>query len=157
MHEKEDETMAMKVKPLHDRILVQRIEEKEQKRGSIIIPDTAKEKPMEGKVIAVGAGRLEKDGKRIPLEVKVGDRVLFTSYAGEQFDAIDPVRLPAFARLDRDPVPVPADAGDVVARREDHQALEVTGSQSEVGLAPFRHDLVEAELGLAVEPGKNGQ
>jgi chaperonin GroES len=74
----------MKVKPLHDRILVQRIEEKEQKRGSIIIPDTAKEKPMEGKVIAVGAGRLEKDGKRIPLEVKVGDRVLFGKYAGTE-------------------------------------------------------------------------
>ena len=74
----------MKVKPLHDRILVQRIEEKEQKRGSIIIPDTAKEKPMEGKVIAVGAGRLEKDGKRIPLEVKAGDRVLFGKYAGTE-------------------------------------------------------------------------
>ncbi|HEX5045208.1 MAG TPA: co-chaperone GroES [Candidatus Polarisedimenticolaceae bacterium] len=79
----------MKVKPLHDRILVQRIEEKEQKRGSIIIPDTAKEKPMEGKVIAVGAGRLEKDGKRIPLEVKVGDRVLFGKYAGTEIKIDD--------------------------------------------------------------------
>ncbi len=75
----------MKVKPLHDRILVKRIEEKEQKRGNIIIPDTAKEKPMEGKVIAVGAGRLEKEGgKRVPLEVKVGDRVLFGKYAGTE-------------------------------------------------------------------------
>jgi chaperonin GroES len=81
--------MAMKVKPLHDRILVQRIEEKEQKRGSIIIPDTAKEKPMEGKVIAVGTGRLEKDGKRIPLEVKVGDRVLFGKYAGTEIKIDD--------------------------------------------------------------------
>ena len=81
--------MAMKVKPLHDRILVQRIEEKEQKRGSIIIPDTAKEKPMEGKVIAAGAGRLEKDGKRIPLEVKVGDRVLFGKYAGTEIKIDD--------------------------------------------------------------------
>ena len=82
--------MAMKVKPLYDRILVQRIEEKEQKRGSIIIPDTAKEKPMEGKVIAVGAGRLEKDGsKRIPLEVKVGDRVLFGKYAGTEIKIDD--------------------------------------------------------------------
>jgi chaperonin GroES len=81
--------MAMKVKPLHDRILVQRIEEKEQKRGSIIIPDTAKEKPMEGKVIAAGTGRLEKDGKRIPLEVKVGDRVLFGKYAGTEIKIDD--------------------------------------------------------------------
>ena len=79
----------MKVKPLHDRILVQRIEEKEQKRGSIIIPDTAKEKPMEGKVMAVGTGRLEKDGKRIPLEVKVGDRVLFGKYAGTEIKIDD--------------------------------------------------------------------
>ncbi len=79
----------MKVKPLHDRILVQRIEEKEQKRGSIIIPDTAKEKPMEWKVIAVGAGRLEKDGKRIPLEVKAGDRVLFGKYAGTEIKIDD--------------------------------------------------------------------
>ena len=79
----------MKVKPLYDRILVQRVEEKEQKRGSIIIPDTAKEKPMEGKVIAVGAGRLEKDGKRTPLEVKVGDRVLFGKYAGTEIKIDD--------------------------------------------------------------------
>jgi len=73
----------MKVKPLHDRILVRRIEEKEQKKGGIIIPDTAKEKPMEGKVIAVGRGRLEK-GERIPLEVKTGDRVLIGKYAGTE-------------------------------------------------------------------------
>jgi len=64
----------MKVKPLYDRILIKRIEEKEQKKGSIIIPDTAKEKPMEGKVIAVGAGAVNKEGKRTPLDVKVGDR-----------------------------------------------------------------------------------
>jgi chaperonin GroES len=74
----------MKVQPLHDRILVRRVEEKEQKRGEIIIPDTAKEKPMEGKVIAVGTGRIEKDGTRIPLEIKVGDRVLFGRYAGTE-------------------------------------------------------------------------
>jgi chaperonin GroES len=74
----------MKVKPLHDRILIKRIETKEQKKGGIIIPDTAKEKPMEGKVIAVGSGRLEKDGKRVPLEVKVGDTVLFGKYAGTE-------------------------------------------------------------------------
>ena len=74
----------MKIKPLYDRILVKRIEEKEQKRGAIIIPDTAKEKPMEGKVIAVGAGALNKEGKRTPLDVKVGDRILFGKYAGTE-------------------------------------------------------------------------
>lgn len=74
----------MKVKPLYDRLIVKRIEEKEQKRGGIIIPDTAKEKPMEGKVVAVGSGRLEKDGKRAAMEVKVGDRVLFGKYAGTE-------------------------------------------------------------------------
>ncbi len=79
----------MKVKPLYDRVLVKRIEEKEQKRGNIIIPDTAKEKPMEGKVIAVGSGRVEKEGKRIPLEVKVGDRVLFGKYAGTEIKIDD--------------------------------------------------------------------
>ena len=74
----------MKVKPLNDRILVSRIEEKEQKKGGIIIPDAAKEKPMEGKVIAVGTGHVEKDGSKRPLEVKVGDRVLFGKYAGTE-------------------------------------------------------------------------
>jgi len=74
----------MKIKPLYDRILVKRVEEKEQKRGGIIIPDTAKEKPMEGKVIAVGAGSVNKEGKRTPLEVKVGDRILFGKYAGTE-------------------------------------------------------------------------
>ena len=74
----------MKMKPLYDRVLVKRVEEKEMRSGGIIIPDTAKEKPMEGKVIAVGSGRIEKDGKRTPLEVKVGDRVLFGKYAGTE-------------------------------------------------------------------------
>ena len=74
----------MKVKPLYDRVLVKRIEEKEQRRGGIIIPDTAKEKPMEGKVVAVGAGRLNKDGSRAKLELKAGDRVLFGKYAGQE-------------------------------------------------------------------------
>jgi chaperonin GroES len=78
----------MKVQPLYDRILVKRIETKEQKKGGIIIPDTAKEKPMEGKVIAVGAGRLEK-GERIPLEVKVGDTVLVGKYAGTEIKIDD--------------------------------------------------------------------
>ena len=73
----------MRVKPLRDRILVTRIEEKQETRGGIVIPDTAKEKPMEGKVIAVGTGRLEK-GKTIPLEVKAGDRVLFAKFAGTE-------------------------------------------------------------------------
>jgi len=79
----------MKVKPLYDRVLVKRIEETEQKRGGIIIPDTAKEKPMEGKVIAVGAGRVNKDGSRAKLEVKAGDRVLFGKYAGQEIKIDD--------------------------------------------------------------------
>ena len=79
----------MKVKPLYDRVLVRRIEEKEQRRGGIIIPDTAKEKPMEGKVVAVGTGRLNKDGSRAPLEVKAGDRVLFGKYAGQEIKIND--------------------------------------------------------------------
>ena len=74
----------MKVKPLYDRLIVKRIEEKEVKTGGIIIPDTAKEKPMEGKVVAVGKGRVEKDGTTIPLQVKVGDRILFGKYAGTE-------------------------------------------------------------------------
>ena len=74
----------MKLKPLQDRILVQRVEEKATTKGGIIIPDTAKEKPAEGKVIAVGAGKVADDGKRIPLEIKKGDRVLFGKYAGTE-------------------------------------------------------------------------
>ena len=72
----------MDVKPLHDRILVKRIEEKEVVKGGIIIPDTAKEKPMEGEVIAVGPGKVREDGKRSGLDVKKGDRVLFGKYSG---------------------------------------------------------------------------
>ncbi len=79
----------MKVQPLHDRILLKRVDAKQEKRGGIIIPDTAKEKPMEGKVIAVGAGRVEKDGKRIPLEVKVGDKVLVGKYSGTEIKIDD--------------------------------------------------------------------
>jgi chaperonin GroES len=74
----------MKVRPLHDRIIVERIDEGEQKVGGIIIPDTAKEKPQQGKVIAVGKGRIEKDGKITPLDVKSGDTVLFGKYAGQE-------------------------------------------------------------------------
>ncbi|MBA4366340.1 MAG: co-chaperone GroES [Desulfobacterium sp.] len=74
----------MKIKPLQDRILVQRVEEEQTTKGGIIIPDTAKEKPIEGKIIAVGSGRVGDDGKRIPLEVKVGDRVLFGKYGGTE-------------------------------------------------------------------------
>jgi chaperonin GroES len=79
----------MKMKPLYDRVLIKRIEEKEQKKGTIIIPDTAKEKRMEGKVVAVGAGAVSKEGKRTPLEVKVGDRVLFGKYAGTEIKIDD--------------------------------------------------------------------
>ena len=74
----------MKVRPLHDRLLVRRIEEKEMARGGIIIPDTAKEKPMEGKVLAVGNGRVLENGKRLALDVKVGDRILFGKYSGNE-------------------------------------------------------------------------
>ena len=74
----------MNVRPLRDRILVRRLEEAEQRVGGIIIPDTAKEKPQQGKVVAVGSGRLNEDGQLIPLDVKAGDRVLFGKYAGTE-------------------------------------------------------------------------
>ncbi len=74
----------MKVRPLHDRIIIERIDEGEQRVGGIIIPDSAKEKPMQGKVIAVGKGRIEKDGKVTPLDVKAGDTILFGKYAGQE-------------------------------------------------------------------------
>jgi len=74
----------MKVKPLHDRVLVLRIKSDEKTVGGIIIPDTAKEKPLEGKVVAVGEGRYDKDGKRIPVDLKVGDKVLFARYGGTE-------------------------------------------------------------------------
>ena len=79
----------MAFRPLHDRVLVRRVTEEEKTKGGIIIPDTAKEKPMEGKVVAVGAGRVEKDGTRIAPEVKVGDRVLFGKYAGTEIKIDD--------------------------------------------------------------------
>ncbi len=76
--------MKVKVRPLADRVLVKRIEEEEVKKGGIIIPDTAKEKPQKGEVVAVGPGRLDEKGQRIPMEVKVGDKVLFSKYAGNE-------------------------------------------------------------------------
>ena len=76
--------MAMKIRPLHDRILVKRQEEKETKKGGIIIPDSAKEKPQEGKVIAVGNGKVTDEGKKILLDVKTGDRILFGKYSGSE-------------------------------------------------------------------------
>lgn len=74
----------MKIRPLGDRIIIKRIEEEEKSKGGIIIPDTAKEKPQEGKVTAVGKGKLLDDGKLVPCEVKVGDRVLFGKYSGTE-------------------------------------------------------------------------
>ena len=74
----------MKIRPLHDRIVVERLEEKEVKNGSIIIPDTAKEKPQEGKVLAVGNGKVGDNGKKIPLDVKAGDKILFGKYSGSE-------------------------------------------------------------------------
>jgi chaperonin GroES len=72
----------MKVRPLHDRLLVRRMEEKEQVRGGIIIPDTAKEKPQEGEVLAAGNGKILENGTKVPMEVKVGDKILFGKYSG---------------------------------------------------------------------------
>ena len=79
----------MKARPLHDRVLLQRIEEKETVKGGIIIPDTAKEKPMEGLVISVGPGKIMEDGKRSPMDIKAGDRVLFAKYAGTEIKIDD--------------------------------------------------------------------
>ena len=73
-----------KVRPLHDRLLVKRIEEKETVKGGIIIPDTAKEKPQEGKVIAVGNGKILDNGTKVPLDVKAGDKILFGKYSGTE-------------------------------------------------------------------------
>jgi chaperonin GroES len=78
------ERFPMKIRPLQDRILIKRIDEEETTKGGIIIPDTAKEKPSEGKVIAVGKGKVSEDGKVHPLDVKKGDRVLFSKYAGTE-------------------------------------------------------------------------
>jgi chaperonin GroES len=74
----------MKIRPLQDRVIVKRLEEEEKTKGGIIIPDSAKEKPQEGKVIAVGKGKVTEEGKVIPLDVKVGDRILFGKYSGSE-------------------------------------------------------------------------
>ena len=76
----------MKIRPLQDRVIVKRIEEEEKSKGGIIIPDTAKEKPQEGKIVAVGKGKVGDDGKIIPLDVKVNDRVLFGKYSGSEIN-----------------------------------------------------------------------
>ncbi len=79
----------MRVKPLHDRVIVKRIEESEVIKGGIIIPDTAKEKPTEGEVVAVGSGKMQDDGKRSPMDVKAGDRILFGKYSGTEIKIDD--------------------------------------------------------------------
>ena len=79
----------MKMRPLRDRILVRRFEEKQTVKGGIIIPDTAKEKPQEGTIIAVGAGKLDEKGKRVPLDVKAGDKILFGKYSGSEIKIDD--------------------------------------------------------------------
>ena len=81
------------LRPLHDRILVKRLEDGEAKHGRIVIPDTAKEKPQEGQVIAVGLGKLDEHGKRIPMEVKVGDTILFGKYSGSEVKVADEEHL----------------------------------------------------------------
>src|SRR5205814_2746522 len=84
VHPLEGGPCGMKIRPLHDRILVERLEEQEVRKGGIIIPDTAKEKPQEGKVIAAGNGKVGDDGKKIPLDVKAGDKILFGKYSGSE-------------------------------------------------------------------------
>ena len=74
----------MKIRPLQDRVIVRRIAEEEKSKGGIIIPDTAKEKPQEGKIVAVGKGKMSDEGKLIPVEVKVGDKILFAKYSGSE-------------------------------------------------------------------------
>ena len=74
----------MKIRPLNDRVLVTRVEEEQKTAGGIIIPDTAKEKPQEGKIVATGPGKIGEDGKRMPLNVKKGDKILFSKYAGTE-------------------------------------------------------------------------
>jgi chaperonin GroES len=74
----------MKIRPLQDRILVKRLNEEEKTKGGIIIPDTAKEKPQEGRIVAIGKGKVLEDGKLLPLEVKVGDKILFSKYSGTE-------------------------------------------------------------------------
>ncbi len=81
--------MSVNVRPLHDRVLIKRVEEEEQVRGGIIIPDTAKEKPQEAKVVAVGPGKLQDDGKRQPMDVNAGDRVLVGKYSGSEIKIED--------------------------------------------------------------------
>ena len=76
----------MKIQPLHDRVIVKRVEEEGKTKGGIIIPDTAKEKPIEGIVTAVGSGKRDEGGKKVPLEVKEGDRILFSKYAGTEIN-----------------------------------------------------------------------
>lgn len=83
----------MKIKPLNDRILVKRLEEEAKTKGGIIIPDSAKEKPAQGEVVAVGDGKMNDDGKRIPLQVKKGDRILFSKYGGTEVKIDDEEHL----------------------------------------------------------------
>jgi len=82
--QKENQRMAVNLKPLGDRVLVEPVEEKETKKGGIIIPDTAKEKPTEGLVVALGTGKTDDNGKKVPFEVKKGDRVLISKYGGTE-------------------------------------------------------------------------
>jgi len=81
---KKGDGRSMKIRPLHDRVIVKRLEEEQKTKGGIIIPDTAKEKPVEGEVVAVGKGRRTEDGKIVALDVKAGDRVLFSKYGGTE-------------------------------------------------------------------------
>jgi len=81
--------MAVKIRPLGDRVVIKALPKEEVSKGGIVLPDTAKEKPQEGEIIAVGPGKLSEDGKRIAMEVKVGDRVVYSKYAGTEFKLDD--------------------------------------------------------------------
>jgi len=81
--------MAVKIEPLGDRVVIKPIPKEEVSKGGIVLPDTAKEKPQEGEIIAVGLGKLSEDGKRIAMEVKVGDRIIYSKYAGAEFKLED--------------------------------------------------------------------
>jgi len=111
----------MKIRPLHDRILVERLEEKEVKKGGIIIPDTAKEKPQEAKVIAVGNGKVTDEGKKIPLDVKAGDRILLSGTTATHRDRViggrDPAAQAALSSAQAKPQRLPSSPPPESARR----------------------------------------
>jgi chaperonin GroES len=117
----------MKVRPLHDRVIVHRLDEGEQKIGGIIIPDSAKEKPQQGQVIAAGNGKAKDNGKRIPLDVKAGDRILFGKYSGQE---------------------ITLDGEEYLIMKED-EVLAVVEGQAKAKPAPVKEKAQSADKGKA--------